>query len=194
MPRPKEFDRGEALKAAIGVFWEQGFERSSAEDLTRAMGISRQSLYDTFGSKRNLYLEALRAYSSESVADLISRVRRIKSPLEALKHILLAPADLPRQERAKGCLGINSICEFGVADTEVNAASFPSGAALEAAIIQLVREAKGNGEVGADVDEKVAANFMRCLLSGLKVAARSGTSPNTMQRIVDMALGTLTNR
>ena len=65
MPRPKEFDRESALKGAVQVFCEGGFEGTSTEDLLRGMGISRQSMYDTFGDKRALYLEALRHYVTE---------------------------------------------------------------------------------------------------------------------------------
>ena len=56
MPRPKEFDRDEALQAAIGVFCEKGYAAASTDELMRAMKISRQSMYDTFGDKRQLYL------------------------------------------------------------------------------------------------------------------------------------------
>ena len=52
MARPKEFDRDVALRRAITVFWKKGFARTSAEDLVAAMGIGKQSLYDTFGEDR----------------------------------------------------------------------------------------------------------------------------------------------
>jgi len=57
--RPKAFDRAQALQAAMQVFWVKGYEATSLEDLLAAMEIGRQSLYDTFGDKRRLYLEAL---------------------------------------------------------------------------------------------------------------------------------------
>src|SRR5258707_12763113 len=74
MARPKEFDRDVALRRAIPVFWKKGFARTSAEDLVAAMGIGKQSLYDTFGDKRRLFLEALRTYNSEGVAVFVTRV------------------------------------------------------------------------------------------------------------------------
>src|ERR1700674_266810 len=74
MARPKEFDREDALRRAIPVFWKKGFARTSTEDLVAAMGIGKQSLYDTFGDKRGLFLEALRTYNSEGVASLVKRV------------------------------------------------------------------------------------------------------------------------
>lgn len=63
MVRPREFDRGEALQRAMRVFWAKGFAATSTDDLVQAMGIGRQSLYNAFGDKKRLYLEALDAPS-----------------------------------------------------------------------------------------------------------------------------------
>ena len=65
MARPKEFEKDAALDAATRVFRERGFAGSSAADLTRAMGIGRQSLYDTFGDKAQLYRAALARYTAQ---------------------------------------------------------------------------------------------------------------------------------
>jgi AcrR family transcriptional regulator len=191
MARPRQFDRAEALNAAVEVFWAKGFEGASTEDLTRAMRIGRQSLYGAFGDKRSLYLEALSAYNAGSVADLIDTLRRANSPLAALRDLLLAPAELPAAKRRLGCMGVNAICEFGVADPQVLAAGGPGAVALENALIRLVREAKEKGDVAVGVNEQVAAHFIQCMLSGLKVAARAGAEPAAMRAIVDLALNSL---
>ena len=62
--RPRSFDQTEALDAAVLVFWEKGFDGASIEDLTTAMGISRPSLYATFGNKRSLFIEAIDRYAA----------------------------------------------------------------------------------------------------------------------------------
>ena len=61
--RPRSFDRGAALAAAMDVFWEKGFEATSITDLTEAMGINPPSLYSAFGDKEQLFLEAIDSYS-----------------------------------------------------------------------------------------------------------------------------------
>ncbi|HUO11312.1 MAG TPA: TetR/AcrR family transcriptional regulator, partial [Caulobacteraceae bacterium] len=91
MARPRRFDRADALQAATEVFWTHGYAGSSADTLVKAMGIARQSLYDTFGNKRALYLEALRAYSAGNVSALVQVLRAETSPLAAIRSVLLAP-------------------------------------------------------------------------------------------------------
>lgn len=191
MARPKEFERGDALKAAIRVFWAQGYAATSTEDLVTAMGISRQSLYDTFGSKRRLYLEALAAYSAGSVANLIGAAGRARSPLKGLRELLEAVATVPEAERRLGCMGINAICEFGGADAEVAAASSPSGRVLDAALRNLIGEAKAAGEIAASVDEAAAVRFLQCTLAGLKVSAKAGAPLKALRETAAFAINAL---
>jgi len=191
MARPREFDREEALKAAVETFWTQGFEGAGMEGLTAAMGIGRQSIYGAFGSKKALYLEALQAYSAGNVAALVSVLRKARSPLQGLKIVLLTPIELSGPERAKGCFGINALCEFGQSDAEVTAALSVSGRVLQAALLDLVREAQTRGEISSGIDPIAAAGLVQTLLSGIKVAARGGAAPDAMRRIVDLALGAL---
>src|SRR5438270_3476195 len=62
MARQKEFDRDEVLHKAMEVFWTRGYERALIHDLVKHMGINRQSIYDTFGDKHSLFLQALDRY------------------------------------------------------------------------------------------------------------------------------------
>ena len=191
MARPREFDREDALKAAMETFWTHGFEGAGMESLTAAMGIGRQSVYGAFGGKKALYLEALRAYNAGNVGALVSALRKAKSPMDGLKIVLLTPIELTEPERAKGCFGINAICEFGQSDDDVTAALSVSGRILHIALVDLVREAQAKGEIGPGIDPAVAAGLIQILLSGVKVAARAGTAPDSMRKVIDLALGAL---
>src|SRR5580698_2027100 len=88
MARPREFDREEVLAEAIKVFADHGFGGTSTDALLKAMGISRQSMYDTFGDKRRLYLEALQRYSAGSVSEIIRSLNTGPSPLKGLEAAL----------------------------------------------------------------------------------------------------------
>jgi TetR/AcrR family transcriptional repressor of nem operon len=89
MTRPKASSREAALSTAIEVFADRGFEGASTKTLVQATGVHRQRLYDTFGSKRELYLEALRRHNSESVALILRDIERGATPLKAIRNALL---------------------------------------------------------------------------------------------------------
>src|SRR5260370_37608472 len=110
MATPKEFDRGIAGERAMSVFWSKGYAATSTDDLLQAMKIGRQSMYDTFGGKRRLYVEALERYQLESVAGHIKRLRSIASPLAGIQALLLGVTSSNRAPGRKGWLCVGGIC------------------------------------------------------------------------------------
>lgn len=194
MARPKEFDREEALRRAIPVFWEKGFAGTSTDDLVRAMGIGRQSLYDTFGDKRQLYLTALRKYGSDSVAAMVALLEQAASPLAGIEAVLLDFARNPRRLNASSCLGVSSICEFGRSDPDVAAINDEFGKLLEKAFERQVRTAIEAGEVDEALNAREVARYLTTTLCGMKVAAVAGDSPAHLTSVARLTLRTLTAR
>jgi TetR/AcrR family transcriptional repressor of nem operon len=99
MARPKEFDKDEALQKAMNVFWCRGFEATSMQDVVDAMGIKRQSLYDTFGGKHQLYLAALDRYRAEQDAKLLALLGTpgpVKEKLRKLFYEVIEVSIRPR--------------------------------------------------------------------------------------------------
>src|SRR5260370_17537414 len=119
MARPKEFDRERALHRAISVFAQKGFAATSTDELMRAMEVGRQSMYDTFGDKRALFLKALEVYVSENVRAMNVELRAPGSPLAAIRSALVHFSERNDLSTTDGCMGINAICEFGMRDEDV---------------------------------------------------------------------------
>src|SRR5260370_17271664 len=119
MARPKEFDLERALHRAISVFAQKGFAATSTDELMRVMEVGRQSMYDTFGDKRALFLKALEVYVSDNVRAINVELRAPGSPLAAIRSPLVhfsEPKDLSSTDR---CMRINPLCEFGMREEEV---------------------------------------------------------------------------
>src|SRR5918999_1970317 len=87
MARHKEFDRDEALQRAMEVFWSRGYEAASVGELVKRMGINRQSLYDTFGDKHSLYLQALDRYREVEGRKMFELLERPGSVKRALRQL-----------------------------------------------------------------------------------------------------------
>ncbi|CAB3759065.1 HTH-type transcriptional repressor ComR [Paraburkholderia solisilvae] len=187
MARPREFDRDEALEQAIEAFSEHGYAGTSTEYLLKAMNLSRQSLYNAFGDKRGLYLEALRSYVASSLSEYLQILNRSTSARKAIEQLLSDVVDGP----ARTCLGTHAVCEFGRSDPEITALSETSAQTLHSALERCIARAKADGEVAIDIDERAAARFFGATLSGIRVAARAGAPADVLRDIAQMALRSL---
>jgi TetR/AcrR family transcriptional regulator, transcriptional repressor for nem operon len=194
MARPKEFDRDVAVERAMSVFWSKGYAATSTDDLLQAMEIGRQSMYDTFGDKRRLYVEALDRYQLESVAGHIRRLRSIASPLAGIEALLVGVISSDRTTREKGCMGVGAICEFGNADTELAELRVKSGGLLHKALVERLRDAQAAGEIGESVDIERAARFVGTTMLGLQVAAKAGESARALRDVAVFAIAGLRRR
>src|SRR5258708_33708597 len=90
MARQKEFDRDEVLHKAMEVFWTRGYEGASVQDLVKHMGINRQSIYDTFGDKHALFLQALDRYREIQSRKVFAVLERPGSMEQNLRQLFAA--------------------------------------------------------------------------------------------------------
>ena len=115
--RPRGFDADVALRAAIEVFWQRGFEATSLDDLSQAMGLSRSSLYACFGSKHDLLMAAVRLYADERFAALNETALANTDARAAVQAMLAVIADVKGGRR--GCLFVNAVAELAPGDAEL---------------------------------------------------------------------------
>jgi TetR/AcrR family transcriptional repressor of nem operon len=186
--RPREFDRDEALKSALAVFRKHGFSGTSTDDLRHAMGIGRQSLYNTFKGKKELYLDALRQYNSDRVHGYFELFRKAKSPLQAIEHMLVSIALESPTERRLACLGVSSVCEFGTTDADVSSINSVSASAMQSVLEKLVTEAKAKKLLRPSLDAAQTARYLQSTLAGMRVTARAGASPEALKSIAAIAV------
>ncbi|ACB95113.1 TetR/AcrR family transcriptional regulator [Beijerinckia indica] len=187
MTRPKTFDVDAALDAAIGIFREHGFEGTSAQMLVDAMGIGRQSLYDTFGDKWQLYQQALRRYVITEVqahrAALTSGLRAIDG-IRAIVERVVREAAIP-------CLGVGSIAEFGCSRPELAEINAAANRALRTAMIERLRAAQAEGDIAEALDLDPVATFLIASFAGIRIAGRSGARPKELGSLGEMVLRAL---
>jgi TetR/AcrR family transcriptional repressor of nem operon len=191
MSRPKAFDRETALEGAIPVFADLGYDGTSTEVLLKAMGISRQSMYDTFGDKRRLYLEALQHYAAGHVAEHLRALNGASSPLRGIEAMFEAMVLKSTRQGEPGCLGIGAVCEFGRSDDEVSLLTDTAGRTLQAALEHRIAEAHAAGETDSALDVRTAAQFIAATLSALKISARGGASADALRGVARMAIRSL---
>jgi AcrR family transcriptional regulator len=189
MARHKEFDEEAALRGAILAFARKGFTATSTEDLMTTMKVGRQSMYDTFGDKRSLFLKALALYSQENMAAIAAELQKPGSPLANVRNALMLFTQRTDIAPTDGCMGINALCEFGLQDQEVLQAMNGQGNAetMRRLLLTNLRRARAGGELPSDVDIMGLADFFDTTLAGLRIAARGGKNRAELKRIVKIA-------
>jgi TetR/AcrR family transcriptional repressor of nem operon len=188
MARPKEFDRDKAVESALATFRKNGFGATTTDDLRLAMGIGRQSFYDTFKGKREIYLEALRKYNSDRVLGFFEIFRKSGSPLKALEGMLTSISIESPKDRTLACLGVSSICEFGASDAEVSSINDATASSIKSVLGKLILEAKNKKEIRSSLDPKETALYLLSVFSGMRVSARAGASPEELNAIAAIAI------
>jgi AcrR family transcriptional regulator len=186
MARRKEFDQDEAIQRAIRVFSQQGFGATSTEDLMQAMEIGRQSMYDTFGDKRTLFLTALKAYVSYSCGAILQELQQEGEPLVVLRNALVAFAERKDMASPDGCMGLNALSEFGTRDEEVTATIRQSASAQKDAVLKLLRAAVAQGTLAQD-RVAPAADFFDGTLAAIRYAAKAGKSRKALREMAVFA-------
>lgn len=183
MARPREFDREAALEKAMKLFWAKGFASTSTDDLIKEMGIGRQSLYNAFRDKRQLYLEVLHSYQQMSLGAHLKRLNEPASPLAGISKLLSGLAVKDDKVRALGCFGVSSIGEFGNSDPELKCLSEAGGAVMRGRIVVRIREGQEMGEIDPSFEADEAAAFVLMAMMGLQITARAGGSVKDMQQL-----------
>jgi TetR/AcrR family transcriptional regulator, transcriptional repressor for nem operon len=183
MARPKEFDQERALRKAIRLFSQQGFAATSTDHLMRVMEIGRQSMYDTFGDKRALFLKALEMYVMESVHAINAELEKPSPALIAVQDALVTFAERDDLSSAEGCMGLNAISEFGQRDAEVTRITRNAGRTQRQTLMRVLERAKRQGELGSDSDLDSMADFFESTLAGIRMAAKGGKSRRALRNI-----------
>ncbi|WP_437608853.1 TetR/AcrR family transcriptional regulator [Sorangium sp. So ce834] len=187
--RPRGFDQEAALERAMVLFWERGYEGTSLDELSAAMGISPSSLYATFGGKEQLFRAAVDRYLAGRGGYIDRIVAEEPTARGAVQRLLETAADeLTRPDHPPGCM-------IALAGTQCSPGARPVQGLLRSyrgawhsgfeARIQRAVEA---GELAPDTDAAALATFYATVLLGMSVQARDGASRESLRAAVEVAM------
>ena len=188
MARPRKFDENSALDAAIGVFWAKGYEGTTLEDLTRAMGINRPSLYGAFGNKEALFQKALARYNAGPAGYI---VRALESPTarEAAERLLRGAVDLgTHTDNPGGCLAVHGALATGEDAACVRDALTQCRAAAEANVRKRFEQAQSDGDLSPKVNAADLARYITVVVRGMAVESASGATRAQLYQIIDLTM------
>ncbi|HSK38979.1 MAG TPA: TetR/AcrR family transcriptional regulator [Arenibaculum sp.] len=189
MVRPREFNVDVALDEALRLFWRNGYEATSMQDLLAAMGLSRSSFYDCFGSKHEVLISAIRRYCEHETAKLDHLTADGGPVRPVLASILRAAYDSSTgTEPRVGCLMVNCAVELAPRDPMVEAEVRTYVDGIERRIEALLRRGQQTGEVNPSHDPRALAQSIMIALTGLLVMSKAGRDRDTLERASGNAL------
>ena len=191
MARPKEFEPDAALTAAVDAFWGRGFERTSLDDLMAAMHVGRQSLYDTFGDKRELYLRALDAYRASTQAAMRGLFASGRPLRECFGAMLFGIVNEPRADHERGCLLLAANLERDLGDKDIARLVKTNQAEVEALFEEALQNAQRAGGLAAAKDPAALARFFMVTIQGMRATARARSDRAALEQVANLALSML---
>ncbi|MFK8328454.1 TetR/AcrR family transcriptional regulator [Pseudomonas sp. BJa5] len=189
--RPREFDKQEALRKAMRLFWEHGYEGTSMSMLVSALGIASARIYAAFGSKQQLFEEAVALYESAE-GGFADRALEMPDIRQALAQMLdAAIGTYTRAGEPRGCLVVSAAS--GVAPENTGVLTWLSGHRLQRteSIISRLHKARADGQLPTDADVEALGHFYATFLHGISVQARDGVSADALRSACKCALAVL---
>ncbi len=187
--RPRILDRDTGLEVAARLFWQHGYEGTSIAELTRAMGITPPSLYATFGSKEELYRQALDHNIKQESKLRSEALQGEMSAYDALSFYLYDVAQgVSDPNKPRGCIISTAVLQHA----EENESVAREVAARRDMSIQCIKKrfdrAIDEEELPAGTDTEALARFYSAVVQGMSAQACDGACTETLKRMVDIAL------
>jgi TetR/AcrR family transcriptional repressor of nem operon len=175
MARTKEFNEDQALDKAIEIFWHKGYNGTSAQDLVTHLGLSRSSLYDTFGDKQKLFSQSLQRYQKNAQDQIVKLFDESENIKETLRDIFKQAVIESLEDRiTKGCFMVNSSVELAMHDEEIAKIVKNNSQIMEEVFTKAVQKGQDQGHISKTIDARVLARFIFNNYSGIRVLARTG--------------------
>lgn len=188
--RPREFDREEALRIAMNLFWRFGYEGTTTPQLTAAMRISQPSLYAAFGSKEALYSEAVDYYRgkySEFLTETLGANLSLKVAVEAML-IRAAKQFADRDSHPPGCMVATGALQSGAACMSIQDSLVKHRHEAKVLIRDRLEVGRKAGELPADADVSALASYFAMVIQGMAVQARDGASLSMLTKLAKLAM------
>jgi TetR/AcrR family transcriptional repressor of nem operon len=180
-----------ALDTALELFWARGYEATSLDDLTQAMGLGRGSLYNEFGDKHSLFLRALDRYCALRLSELGRALAGSTSVRAAIAVILRGTVkQLWSDPQRRGCLLVNSTTELAASDPTVAMRAAQAFERIVATFSAALERGVRDGEMRSDLDVRTTARYLAATLNSLRLLAKT-TDREVADDVVALSLTVL---
>jgi len=192
MPKEVLFDEDAVMRQATELFWTKGYNGTSMDELTRVTGLSRSSIYNSFGGKHALFMRCLRYYLDDQQRQLYELAGRVKPVVQRIRAAFqYAVEEILADRMRKGCMMVNTTTEMVNQDKEIAAVAADNMERMEGIFTDWIREGQAAGEISKVFAPRMLARHLFNTYSGLKVSGKTSPDRKTLEEIVTVALSVL---
>ncbi len=190
--RPREFEGEDVIEAAMDVFWSHGYEGSSTQALCERTGLGRGSLYNAFGNKQALYLQALRFYHERGIQIQSGILNGPGTPRERLRALLEwgIGEDLAGPH-PRSCMALFAAMERGRKDPAVREITHEYGARFEGMLCHVFALGQRSGDFSAGRPALEQARAFMSSYYGLRVLGQSMADGELLHDVLEGTLARL---
>ena len=189
--RPRNFDPDLVLENAMQLFWSQGYEATSLQDLLMATGLSKSSLYESFGNKQSLFEAAFTRYFETRARHMLERLEQAESPLGFVRECLLSVLEDAQRGTPRGCMLVNVANEFSTADPAVQPLIELATRRFRQVFERAFAQAQARGELPDRQSPAALALYMHCAMSGLRTQTKSAIARKDLLTVIELVMASL---
>ncbi len=186
--RPPAFNHEDALKKALQVFWQRGYEGASMTELTEALGINRPSIYAAFGNKEALFRKALSKYTAGPVAYIAHALSAPTASLVVEKILTQSALFLTDPTNPSGCMMVLGALSGGKDSELIKQELIAHRKNFEEKLKQRFELAQTQSDLAQTVDTASLAKYIATIHQGLSVQATSGATREELLSVVELTL------
>ena len=176
--------RQDLIPKAMTLFWHQGFYSTSIEEVVQVLGVNRYAIYNTFGGKKELFLESLEHYFQQKKAEFFTLSNESLSQIDFLKGLFLRFFE-EFETHSNGCFVCNTFVEVAPRDPHVSEICLRYQDELTEFFQSVLEQAQAAGEVRASVDVANVAKTLLAVHMGISIRAKAGEGKDTLLEAVD---------
>jgi TetR/AcrR family transcriptional repressor of nem operon len=193
MPKERSFTEDAVLQKAMELFWNKGYNGTSMDELTKATGLSRSSMYNSFGDKHALFMKSIRFYQAQQQKALMESVEKGGSAIRkiqlAFRHLL---EDILEDKLRKGCLMVNTTTELSNLDKEISTLVLENLQGMENVLYEWVKAGQQQGEISQSFSAQALARHLYNSYNGMRIVGQTKPDRKSLEDIIKVALSVLT--
>ena len=194
MARTKGFNQEEVLDKAVQLFWTNGYNATSANDLVKELGLSRSSLYDTYGDKRTLFINSLKRYRETIVLEMLHMIDNSTNIKHTIKEVFRLTIEQDIEAKIpKGCFVVNSAIELSSNDTEIAEIVKLNQIEFEETLEKAILKGQKEGSISNTQNATYLAKFLYNSIVGIRVSMKYNKLRTSLDEITKINLSILDN-